>query len=179
MEITHSKIRICKMCGVEMLVPKTSGKKHCAGCLLEHNRVKAREWYSGNIKECRVRASKKVTEKNKNNPKHRLWSRARAQAAARGLEFNLTVDDIEIPEVCPVLGVPFVYNTYYTMSLDRVDNSKGYIKGNVQVLSFKANAMKNSATDEELVKFARWVLTKVVREPNVYEVGKAEVEFEF
>ena len=43
-------------------------------------------------------------------------------------------------------------------SLDRMDNSKGYVKGNVQVISHKANSMKFSASKDELLKFAEWVM---------------------
>ncbi len=83
---------------------------------------------------------------------------AKQRAERRNLEFNLTIDDIVIPDKCPLLGVPFVLgvqgNYEYTPSLDRIDPNKGYIKGNVWVITKKADSMKNSATKEELLKFA-------------------------
>ena len=70
--------------------------------------------------------------------------------------------DIVIPEKCPILECPFIYGTSenydYSPSLDRIDNSKGYIKGNIQVISTKANKMKNSATQEELINFCKNIL---------------------
>ena len=36
--------------------------------------------------------------------------------------------------------------------------SLGYVRGNVTVMSMKANIMKGDATPEELLQFAEWVL---------------------
>lgn len=59
---------------------------------------------------------------------------------------------------CPLLEVPFVAgekgNYEYTPSLDRIDPNKGYVKGNVWVITKRANTMKNNATRAELLKFA-------------------------
>ena len=71
-----------------------------------------------------------------------------------GYEFNLSVDDIQIPEICPVLGIPvFVVDGVMgdnSPSLDRLDPSKGYVKGNVNVISWRANNLKKDASTDEL-----------------------------
>ena len=91
-----------------------------------------------------------------------MWRAAKRRARIKGLEFNIEVSDIIIPEVCPILEVPLVLGTKgnyeYTPSLDRIDNSKGYIKGNIMVISKKANSMKNSASLQELRNFCKNVL---------------------
>lgn len=141
-----------------MEVPQNSGRKWCTDCYKERRRVKAKESYKDEMPESRLRAVAKRKEKIKNDPVERLFVRAKARSCSSGHKFNLTREDIIIPDKCPVLGTEFEYKTEQTMSVDRIDSSKGYVKGNVQVISWKANMMKNSATPEELLKFAEWVL---------------------
>lgn len=89
-----------------------------------------------------------------------MLATSRRRASKLGLEFNLTIEDILIPEQCPILGIKLIRQTNKgrsakcSPSLDRIDSSKGYIKGNVWVISMLANAMKNEANKEELLKFA-------------------------
>lgn len=45
----------------------------------------------------------------------------------------------------------------YRASLDRIDSSKGYIKGNVQFVSLMANLAKSNMTDDQMVKFCKAV----------------------
>lgn len=96
------------------------------------------------------------------NYKRTMLQKAKTRAQKRGLEFNIDESDIVIPEVCPILEVPLIIGTKgdyeYSPSLDRIDNTKGYVKGNVQVISKKANSMKNSATSEELQTFCKNIL---------------------
>ena len=74
-----------------------------------------------------------------------MWNSAKSRATEKGREFNIKLSDIVIPDLCPVLGVPMD-----RPSLDRIDSSKGYAKGNVRVISHRANMLKNNATIEEL-----------------------------
>jgi hypothetical protein len=86
---------------------------------------------------------------------------ARCRAKQKGLPFNIQKADITIPILCPILGLPLDFNIGRRQdnspSLDRIDNSKGYIKGNIQIISDKANRMKNNANREELLRFAFWI----------------------
>lgn len=93
------------------------------------------------------------------NPELRLYKSAKGSAKKRGIPFDLRVEDVIIPELCPVLGVPMCRFTEYTPSIDRINNSLGYVKENIQVISKKANVMKSSATPEELLAFANWIKT--------------------
>ena len=96
------------------------------------------------------------------NPAKYLWTRAKHTAKKRELEFTITPEDIIIPTTCPFFGWELTFtpgqprvNT--TISIDRIDSSKGYIPGNVQVISWLANLMKTNATAEELLLFAKGV----------------------
>lgn len=93
------------------------------------------------------------------NVEKTILNAARSRARRSNLEFNLTLEDIVIPEMCPILNIKismsYVRHNNGSPSLDRIDNSKGYIKGNVRIISYLANAMKNSATLEQLILFSK------------------------
>lgn len=128
-------------------------------------RSESEEWKRKHSEVCK----RSVHKAWKENPHKVLWQRAKYRATNKQLEFNLDITDIVIPEYCPLLGVklePGVTNNRQTsMSLDRIDSSKGYIKGNVQVISTKANVLKNNATKEELILFANNIL-KMYKDPK-------------
>lgn len=81
-----------------------------------------------------------------------LWN-SKKRAKEKGLEFNISVEDILIPDKCPLLGIPMYVQgkkqTQNSPSLDRIDSTKGYVKGNVMVISMMANTMKHVATFEQ------------------------------
>ena len=98
-----------------------------------------------------------------NNRALLLLGQAKYRAKKKGIEFNLELSDVVIPKLCPVLKIPLFAGSSSggprgcSPSLDRIDNSKGYIKGNVQVISHKANTMKHCANNNELILFANWI----------------------
>lgn len=81
---------------------------------------------------------------------------ALARAKRHGLAFNIDLSDIVIPVVCPVLGIPLVRGIgkihYGSPSLDRVRPRLGYVKGNVRVISHRANTLKRDSTLAEMEK---------------------------
>ena len=57
-----------------------------------------------------------------------------------------------MPEVKEWVDTINKKNRYLNPSLDRIDNNKGYIIGNVRLLSFKANAIKGDTLNPEIFK---------------------------
>ena len=97
------------------------------------------------------------------NPNAILHNRAQGSAKKRGILFDLKRTDINIPTHCPLLGIPLTMTQgqgrcWTNASLDRIDNTKGYTKDNVQVVSSLANVMKSMATKEQLITFAHNIL---------------------
>jgi hypothetical protein len=98
------------------------------------------------------------------DPQHYLWYVARTRSRQKGTEFTITKEDVIIPEFCPILDTPLTKGDGYlpnAMSLDRVDNTKGYIPGNVRVISRKANLMKSSLTLDILEKLIRYIKNEI------------------
>lgn len=98
-------------------------------------------------------------------PNKKLFSSAKRSSKERNIKFDLELADIVVPEYCPVFGVKLVrgnINGKYggndnSASLDRVDNSKGYIKENVCVISNRANKIKRDATLKELENIVAYI----------------------
>jgi len=86
-------------------------------------------------------------------PELTIWQRAHRRAASREVPFSITMQAIVIPPVCPVLGIAIVLGeqrSENSPSLDRIIPDKGYVPGNVRVISDKANRLKADLTFAEL-----------------------------
>lgn len=161
----------------------TDGKLRCSSKRHEGDRMVPVEWFSKkarspdglsyDCKECRTKynAEKGGTHYirwKKNNPVGALMAGRRADAKQRGIEFTITEDDVIIPDVCPVLGIPIVCTagktrTNNSPSIDRIDNSKGYVPGNVVVISWRANLLKKDASINEIIMLAEFY-SKFIKE---------------
>ena len=100
----------------------------------------------------------------------RIRKESRNRAVKKGIGHNITTEYLlklleECNYTCPVFKNKFIIDSKekdrnFKASLDRIDNSKGYIEGNVMWISWKANTMKSNATKKELKMFAEWVMNE-------------------
>lgn len=155
-------------------------EKICSTCKLQKEETEFRKWRR-TCKDCErllakshfhdkhnsIEAKKKRALKAKlerrSNTARFLWNSAKIRAKKYGMEFDLSKDDVVIPANCPVLGIPLFVSdklSNNSPSLDRIDNSKGYVKGNVCVISWRANNLKSDATLEELEKICTYLKQK-------------------
>jgi len=138
------------------------GRGKCGACYNKWRRLQGK--FKRPTREKELEYANRYVEKN---PGKHLWTVAKSRAKKRGLDFNIEPSDVIVPALCPALGIPLVTGVGRSgrpggnpnsPSLDRIDSSKGYVKGNVQVISHLANSMKHEATMDQLRKFALWVL---------------------
>lgn len=96
------------------------------------------------------------------NIHNKMYNGAKLRAKHSGLEINITADYIKeiYPKnnKCPYLGIDLFPNFgkqnpgENSPTLDRIDNTKGYIFGNIEIISKKANSIKGDSTPEILDK---------------------------
>jgi len=117
-------------------------------------RIKTNEknYYRNNAERVKARVRKARIDRYEKY----LVSRISKKAEKLGIPFNLTPEDVLIPTHCPVLGMPLDKESPGQSddkpSLDRLSPELGYVKGNVKVISMKANRIKNNASVEDLEK---------------------------
>lgn len=144
---------ICK-CGQ----PTGSKSRVCSPCAVIRNREHAQR----KLAEGLSRSQAYNYSWREKNPKKYMLQNAKSSAAKRGLEFNITEEDFEIPEYCPVFGFKLALVCDQGVkdnkpSLDRIDSTKGYIKGNIQVISWRANNLKSNGVLEEFEKLVEFM----------------------
>ena len=101
------------------------------------------------------------------NVKRFLLSHAKRRAKIKNVPFSIGLDDIVVPEYCPIMGIKLTgrgENIKTSPSIDRIIPELGYVPGNIQVISTQANRMKWDSTKEELELFCRGYLKSLETE---------------
>ncbi len=116
--------------------------------------IGARRWLSDKPSSC------STCSRNHGQSKTQLYnlvSHAKRRAKDNNLPFDITWRDLEIPDTCPLLGIPITSGNGKTCdtspTIDRKRPELGYVKGNVWIISHKANRMKSDATFKEIQTF--------------------------
>jgi hypothetical protein len=159
-------LKVCRICKEtkptsEFYFRKDNNKykTECHACKSKFHK----EYYKNIYSETAKKKSREFREKDQ---RIALLASCKASARNKGLDFNLTIDDINIPDRCPYLDIKLTNiqgmgKIWSNASVDRIDSNKGYITGNVQVISCKANTMKNDVSIDELRTFCLNVLAKI------------------
>lgn len=175
---------ICKRCQIEKpfecFRPKKTGKYGKYNRCIECARIEEKKYHDSLSDECKQKIldrkkkryhslspeQKRINLDNqkdyyiKHNEKI-LFKNARYRAKIENLEFNIELKDIIIPEICPILGILLVRNSNKigdnSPTLDKIGPTKGYVKGNIGVISNKANKLKSDGTAEEHRKIANYM----------------------
>jgi hypothetical protein len=132
---------------------KRNGRQsECKPCM----RLRTNAYHRAHREELRGPNNAQITRRRQQDPVGAILRAVKARAKQVGLEFNLTREDIVIPEFCPVLGIRVRFGLGwgrgghdYSASVDRFDNERGYVKGNIVVVSYRANRLKSDATIAE------------------------------
>lgn len=166
------KSRICTKCGKEKPLEEFSKNKQgkygrrafCKECehkiqnsperLARRNELRRLKRENDEYRLARNLKDTETRHNNEDSIKKALVRAAKARAKKKGIPFDITIEDFTLPEKCPLLEIPLTVgyenaqeNSY---SLDKIIPELGYVKGNVWVISNKANAIKNNASLEEL-----------------------------
>lgn len=155
--------------------------KKCTKCLdvktenCFHKHKRQADGLNPVCKDCRKKEyklsnskQKKQTQKPKSKRKQedrrtKMLANARGRALKKHIPFNLSKKDVIIPNRCPIFGIEISETneqvSYDSPTLDRInpDPKIGYVKGNVHVISCRANMLKNNATIEELETLLKWM----------------------
>ncbi len=111
-----------------------------------------------------------------------IWHSAKNRAQRSAIPFTITPEDVIVPDVCPILQIPLITDTDYIFrtghtsqlnlpnypSIDRIIPELGYIKGNIAVISWRANNIKSDATLQELESVVKWMTDQII---NVHNYG--------
>lgn len=120
------------------------------------------DWFRRQCRVCDYKRHGTYQKKAEKLPIIMLQS-ARHRAKRDGVPCTITAEDIIVPKLCPVFGTELKVgdrrNHENAPSLDRIIPKHGYVKGNIRVMSHRANLIKNNATFDELQRLVWYLQT--------------------
>jgi hypothetical protein len=150
-------------------------RKYRQGYYKSHQKALSR-YYKKRYKANRLSALQKKREWERTHPVARMLQKAKERAKEKGIPFSLSVLDVHVPTHCPLLGIKLKRGrgkrTDNSPSLDRIVPTEGYVKGNVWVISWRANRIKNDASLAELRRMTR-ALGRAVKRRKSTETSKS------
>ena len=124
-----------------------------------------KEYYKKYWERNKENINKRKREFRYKNPEHSMLQRVKYRSKIKELEFNLDIKYLKNiwpkDNRCPALGLSLQSGRNdaargSSPSLDRINNTKGYVKGNVQVICNLANQIMTSATPEQVMLVAKY-----------------------
>lgn len=129
-----------------------------------HGRISRRAGKEASIQEARLKkwgAHKDLIDQDLYQAQRQKFRNKHAHARNVGWEWDLDFGDLEWPTHCPILGIELNYfaegRQENSPSFDQIDAGKGYVRGNVQIISWRANRIKNNGTADEHRKIAEYL----------------------
>lgn len=135
--------------------------------------VKRRNLITGDTRSCGCLHSAVTRNRSTKHGLHgttqyNLFHKAKRRATAKGLPFDIELSDVVIPKKCPLLGLEIKQGggplSANSASLDRITPRDGYVKGNVWVISQKANQMKSDLDLQQLRHFVAVIAAHLKRQ---------------
>ena len=138
---------ICE-CGNTTTLPlstiKPEGRTSSCGCIQRKTTA---------IRNTKLKTLIPGTRK-RDDRRYKMYHNAQHRAKKKGIPFTISMEDIVIPETCPLLGIPLVSTNNKrdprNPSLDQKVPGEGYTPDNIWVVSSRANWIKSDATLQEL-----------------------------
>src|SRR5208337_2389993 len=112
--------------------------------------------------------SQRYQDRKQDNPIAEMLRSIEKRAKRNKIPFSITEKDIKVPEFCPILGIKLEFAQgkpkSNSPSVDKIIPQLGYVPGNVVVISYRANMIKNNATLQELESLVDWLRPLVLSE---------------
>lgn len=172
-ELKQKQLKECSFCKKikhisEFYKNRNNYCPFCKECHKNDTKKYRENWTQEQIKRERNRCKEKSRILLVNKPKEVMVKAARQRAKEKGLEINITSDNFEIPKFCPVLGIKLKNGKGKTLpsspSLDRINSNLGYTKGNIMVISWRANSLKRNGSIDEFQKIIEYMRNNLIQE---------------